>query len=67
MVYQWLCVSPQILELTQKSERNISELEARINSLQAEVSTHNAVSDELSKHHSGQMERLAQDKAMLEV
>ena len=56
-----------MLELTQKSERTITNLEMKIGSLEKEVSTHNAGVDELNREHNIQLEALQTDKAMLEV
>ncbi len=57
----------QVLELTQKSERTITNLEMKVGSLEKEVATHNAGVDELNREHNSQLETLRTDKAMLEV
>ena len=56
-----------MLELTQKSERTITNLEIKIASLEKEVATHNAGVDELNREHNQQLETLRTDKAVLEV
>ena len=56
-----------MLELTQKSERTITNLEMKIASLEKEVATHNAGVDELNREHNLQLETLRTDKAVLEV
>ena len=56
-----------MLELTQKSERTINNLEMKIASLEKEVATHNAGVDELNREHNVQLEALRTDKAVLEV
>ena len=56
-----------MLELTQKSERTITNLEMKVGSLEKEVATHNAGVDELNREHNLQLETLCTEKAMLEV
>lgn len=56
-----------MLELTQKSERTITNLGMKIGSLEKEVATHNAGVDELNREHNLQLETLRTDKAVLEV
>ena len=56
-----------MLELTQKSERTINNLEMKIGSLEKEVVTHNAGVDELNREHRKEVEALCTDKAVLEV
>lgn len=56
-----------MLELTQKSERTINNLEMKIGSLEKEVATHNAGVDELNREHRKEVETLCTDKAVLEV
>ena len=56
-----------MLELTQKSERTIKNLEMKIANLEKEVATHHAGVDELNKEHRKEVETLSTDKAVLEV
>lgn len=56
----------KVLELTQKSERTIKNLEMKIANLEKEVATHHAGVDELNKEHRKEVETLSTDKAVLE-
>ena len=56
-----------MLELTQKSERTITNLEMKVASLEKDVATHNDGVDELNREHNLQVEALRTDKAVLEV
>lgn len=56
-----------MLELTQRSERKVQGLEAKVAQLEREVSTHEAGVEELNREHTLQLDALREAKAMLEV
>jgi len=55
------------LELTQKSERTIQDLEAKVSSLEREVASNNAGVEEVTKEHKSEIEVIRNEKALVEV
>lgn len=57
----------QVLELTQKSERTIQGLKLKVGKLEVEVASHHAGVEELNREHSTQVDKLLEQKALMEV
>lgn len=57
----------KMLELTQKSERTIQNLELKVSSLEREAASHHDGVEELNREHKIQVDSLREEKAMLEV
>ncbi len=56
-----------MLELTQKSERTIRDLQQKVGKLTTEMATHQVGVEEMEREHKDQLDNLTEQKTLLEV
>ena len=67
MVKILILTRPQVLELTQKSERTIRDLQQKVARLEGEVATHQAGVEELERDHKTRVDNITEQKTLMEV